>query len=372
MKFIVGSSQLQKHIQMISGVINSSNTMPILDNFLFELDHNNLKITGSDLETTATVNLTVDSEDVESICVPSKILLDTLKTFADQPLTFIDKGNGQLEIVSEQGNYELSYLSADDFPDTPTINEAIKTSVNSDVLIEAINKTIFATGNDEHRPVMTGVFFEWSADDLKFVATDAHRLVKYTRGDLSADSKSNFIMPKKPLNIIKNIFPLGEEIQIEFNETNTLFRTENITIICRLIDGKYPAYEAVIPKENPNVLTINRIMFLNSLRRVSIFANKSTHQVRLKLNGNSLVISAEDIDFSNKAEEKLPCDYNGEDMQIGFNAKFLAEMLNNLQSEDVTLSMSEPNRAGIIRPIDGLEEGEEILMLVMPLMLSAN
>lgn len=371
MKFIVASSHLQKQLQTISGVINNSNTMPILDNFLFELDKNQLKITGSDLETTISTVVDVDSEDSDSMCVPSRILLDTLKTFPDQPLTFIDKGGHLLEIISEQGNYELAYLSADDFPETPEVSDAETSLISSDILIEAINKTLFATGTDEHRPVMTGVFFQWDSNECKFVATDAHRLVKYTRGDIQSKDGSNFIMPKKPLQLIKNIMPMGEEVQVEFNETNTSFTAGNLKLICRLIDGRYPAYDAVIPKENPNVLTINRTMFLNSLKRVAIFANKSTHQVRLKLSGNQLTISAEDVDFSNKAVENLMCDYHGEDMQIGFNAKFLAEMLNNLQSEDITLSMSEPNRAGIIRPVDGLEDGEEILMLVMPLMLSA-
>lgn len=371
MKFIVASSVLQKNLQMIGGVINSTNTMPILDNFLFELDHNELKITASDLETTVSTKIAVESESVESICVPSKILLDTLKTFPDQPLTFLQKENNQLEIVSEQGQYQLSYLSPEDYPDNIELDEVNSTTIPSNVLVEAINKTLFATSSDEHRPVMTGVFFEWNNSACRFVATDAHRLVKYTRNDITSANDSQFIMPKKPLSLIKNILPLGEEVLVDYNEVNTRFTAGDITIVCRLIDGKYPAYNAVIPKENPNVLTINRNMFLNSLRRVAIFANKSTHLVRLKLNGNTLVISTEDVDFSNKAEEKLPCDYHGEDLQIGFNAKFLAEMLQNLQSEDITLSMSEPNRAGIISPVDGLEEGEEILMLVMPLMLSA-
>ena len=371
MKFIVASSSLLKHLQMLGGVINSNNTMPILDNFLFELDQNNLKITASDLETTVSTIIEVESEDVESICVPSKILLDTLKTFPEQPLTFLKKENNQLEIISEQGQYQLSYLSAEEFPEAPELEDTRSTTIASNILVEAINKTLFATGNDEHRPVMTGVYFEWSSESCRFVATDAHRLIKYTRNDIQSTDGSNFIMPKKPLNLLKNILPAGEDVLVDYNEINTRFTAGQITITCRLIDGKYPAYNAVIPKENPNVMTINRTMFLNSLRRVAIFANKSTHLVRLKLNGNQLLISAEDVDFSNKAEEKLPCDYNGEDLQIGFNAKFLSEMLQNLQSDDVTLSMSEPNRAGIIRPVDGLEDGEDILMLVMPLMLSA-
>ncbi|WP_119058469.1 DNA polymerase III subunit beta [Candidatus Ornithobacterium hominis] len=371
MRFIVSSSKLQKHLQMISGVINSSNTMPILDNFLFELDEGKLKVTGSDMETTVSTVIPVDSDDTDSLCVPSRILLDTLKTFPDQPLTFHKKEENLLEITSDQGRYQLSYLSADDFPEAPELEDIESMTMPVDVLVEAINKTLFATGNDEHRPVMTGVFFELSTDECRFVATDAHRLVKYMRSELKTQKNAQFIMPKKPLNLIKNIFPLGEDVMIDYNETNTRFTTGDLTVLCRLIDGKYPAYNAVIPKDNPNVLTINRVQFLNSLKRVSIFANKSTHLVRLKLTGSELSISTEDVDFSNKAEETFACDYSGNDIQIGFNAKFLSEMLQNLQSNDVTLSMSEPNRAGIIEPIDGLEDGEKILMLVMPLMLSA-
>lgn len=371
MKFIVASSKLQKHLQMLGGVIGSNNPMPILDNFLFELDQNKLKITASDLDTTVSTIVEVESNDVDSICIPSKILSDTLKTFPDQPLTFLQKENNQLEIISEQGKYQLSYLSAEEFPEAPELNDIKSTTISSDILVEAINKTLFATGNDDHRLVMTGVYFEWSSEFCRFIATDAHRLIKYTRNDTHSTDGSNFIMPKKALNVIKNILPSGENVIVDYNDVNTRFSTENLTIICRLIDGKYPAYNAVIPKENPNVMTINRVMFLNSLRRVAIFASKSTHLIKLKVNGNQLVISAEDVDFSNKAEEKLPCDYHGHEIQIGFNAKFLSEMLQNLQSEDITLSMSEPNRAGLIHPVDGLEEGEDILMLVMPLMLSA-
>ncbi|MRI63572.1 DNA polymerase III subunit beta [Ornithobacterium rhinotracheale] len=372
MKFIVASSTLQKHLQMLGGVINSSNTLAILDNFLFELEQDRLKITATDLETTISTVIQVQSEDVESICVPSKILLDTLKTFPDQPLTFLKREDNQLEIVSDQGKYQLSYLSSEDFPETPVLPDVSSTTIPSDVLVEALNKTIFATSNDTHRPVMTGVYFEWNSNFLQFVGTDAHRLVKYTRHDLQSTDGSDFIMPKKPMNILKNILPSGEDVVVDYNENNARFSVGNMTITCRLVDGKYPAYGAVIPKENPKVMTINRTMFLNSLRRVSIFANKSTYLVRLKLNGNQLTINSEDADFANKAEEKLPCDYHGEEFQIGFNAKFLSEILQNLQSEDITLSMSEPSRAGIIKPVGDLEEGEEILMLVMPLMLSAK
>ncbi|HUH34540.1 MAG TPA: DNA polymerase III subunit beta [Moheibacter sp.] len=372
MKFIVSSSNLLKNVNLISGVINTNNTLPILDNFLFELEENRLTITGSDLETTISTSLEVESSDVIKIAVPSKILSDTLKTFPEQPLTFIKKEDNLMEIVSEQGNYQIALETADEYPETPEIHDASTTVLQAGVLSEAISKTIFATGNDELRPVMTGVFFQAGQDNFRFVATDAHRLVKYTRHDLRSDETAEYIMPKKPLNLLKNILAgSNDDVSVEYNQTNTRFSYQNIVLTCRLIDGKYPNYEAVIPKENPNVLTINRNLFLISLKRVAIFSNKTTNQVRLKLSGSSLVINAEDMDYSSKAEERLPCDYNGADMQIGFNSKFLIEILNNLQSDDITLEMSEPSRAGIIKPVDGLEEGEEILMLVMPVMLNA-
>lgn len=372
MKFIVSSSNLLKNVNLISGVINTNNTLPILDNFLFELEGNRLKITGSDLETTISTTLEVDSSDTAQIAVPSKILSDTLKTFPDQPLTFIQKDNNLMEIVSEQGNYQIALEASEEYPQTPEVQDASTTHIQASILSEAISKTLFATGNDELRPVMTGVFFQAGSDNFRFVATDAHRLVKYTRKDLKATEPAEYIMPKKPLNLLKNILSgSNDEVSIEYNQTNTRFSFQNIVLTCRLIDGKYPNYEAVIPKENPNVLTINRNLFLSSLKRVALFSNKTTNQVRMKLSGSSLIIHAEDLDFSSKAEERLPCDYSGNDMQIGFNSKFLIEVLNNLQSDDISFEMSEPSRAGIIKPADGLEEGEEILMLVMPVMLNA-
>jgi len=218
---------------------------------------------------------------------------------------------------------------------------------------------------------MSGVFFQFSTEGLTFVATDAHKLVKYSREDISASQTAEFIMPKKPLNLIKSILAGSEEeVTIEYNNSNAKFSFNNTEMVCRLIDGKYPNYEAVIPKENPNVLKIERNQFLNSVRRVSIFSNKTTHQIRLKIAGAELNISAEDVDYSNKAEERLTCDYQGDDMQIGFNSRFLTEMLNNLNSDEVSLEMSMPNRAGILTPTDGLDEGELITMLVMPVMLN--
>ena len=372
MKFIVSSSYLLKQLQVLGGIINNNNTLPILDNFLFDLDNNSLTVSASDLETTISSKLEVESDAKGKICIPARLLLDTLKTFAEQPLTFTVEDNNTLEISSNDGKYAVAYASGEEFPTAIELQDPSETKLLGDVLATAISKTIFAAGNDDLRPVMSGVFFLFSTEGLTFVATDAHKLVKYTREDLSASQTAEFIMPKKPLNLLKSILAGSEEeVTIEYNESNAKFSFDNTEMICRLIDGKYPNYEAVIPKENPNRLTIERNQFLNSVRRVSIFSNKTTHQIRLKIAGAELNISAEDIDYSNKAEERLTCDYQGDDMQIGFNSRFLTEMLNNLNSKEVSLEMSMPNRAGILTPVDGLDEGEIVVMLVMPVMLNS-
>lgn len=371
MKFIVASSQLNKCLNMIGGVINPNSTHnQMLENYLFELDNNQLKITGTDLETVVISTLTVESDSVDEICIPSRILQDIVKTFPDQPLTFKVEDNHMIEIVSDEGNFSLGYLAAEDYPALPPIHDPVSASINADVLKEGLTKTVFATGTDEHRPIMNGVYFEWSPEKLNFVATDAHKLVVYSREDLSVDQDLKFILSRKPLQLIKNIFDSNEQISLEVDEKHAVFKGDNTTLITRLIDGKYPNYVAVIPQKNPFLLTINRAMFLNALRRVAIFANKSSYLVRLNITGSQMVISAEDQDFNNKAKERVPCDYSGDDMSIGFNAKFLSEVLSNLNSEEVTVALSDPARAGIVKPIDGLSEGEDILMLVMPLMLS--
>ena len=372
MKFIVSSTYLQKQLQLLGGVINNSNTLPILDNFLFELQNNTLTVSASDLESTMSTTLEVESESTGQIAVPAKLLLDTLKTFAEQPLTFVVESNNTIEISSNHGKYALAYANAEEFPKSVELRDPSQTKIASDILATAINKTIFAAGNDDLRPVMSGVFFQFSTENLTFVATDAHKLVKYTRTDLTASETAEFIMPKKPLNLLKGILSTADgEVCIEYNDSNAKFSFGNSVLVCRLIDGKYPNYEAVIPKENPNQLTIARNHFLNSVRRISIFSNKTTYQIRLKIAGAELNISAEDIDYNNKAEERLTCDYQGDDMQIGFNARFLNEMLGNLESDNVQLEMSLPNRAGILTPVDGLDHGEQVTMLVMPVMLNS-
>lgn len=370
MNFIVSSSQLLKQLQILGGVVNASNTLPILDNFLFELNQDRLTITATDLETTMSTSIPVESTSVGNIAVPARLLLDILKTFPEQPLTFTAE-NSAIEISANNGKYSLAYLEGEDFPKAVYLKDTSKTVIMGDTLANAINSTLFASGNDDLRPVMSGVFFQFTTEGLTFVATDAHKLVKYTRTDIQASATAEFIMPKKALQILKGILQGSEEdIQVEYNETNAQFSFESTTLSCRLIEGKYPNYEAVIPKENPNILTIQRSTLLNSLKRVSIFSNKTTHQIRLKIAGSELNISAEDNDFSNKAEERLGCTYQGDDMQIGFNSRFLIEMLNNMGAEEISLSMSLPNRAGIIAPLDNVAEGEQVTMLVMPVMLN--
>lgn len=373
MKFIISSSLLLKNLQAVIGVINSNNTLPILDDFLFELSEDSLTITSSDLETTMRVTMKPERmEEPGSIAIPAKILVDTLKTFPELPVSFnVNVASLMIEISAGEGKYKLSGHKSDEYPRTPSLEETTAITIDAHMLSQAVNKTIFATGNDELRLVLSGIFCELSPDDTTFVATDAHKLVRYKRTDAKSQDSANFILPKKPMNLVKNILS-GQDfpVTIEYNKTNAFFSFNNIHLICRLIDGKYPNYEAVIPKENPNHLTVDRHALLNSIRRVAIFANQSTHQIRFKVSGKELVLSAEDIDFSNEAKERLTCSYEGEDMEIGFNSKFLLEMLGNIETEEVRLEMSAPNRAGILYPVNNENKDEDILMLVMPVMLT--
>jgi DNA polymerase-3 subunit beta len=370
MNFIVSSASLLKSLQSISGVLNASNNLPILDNFLFEIEDGRLTVSATDIETTIHTSIDVESKDNEKIAIDAKKLLEILKSFSDHPLSFtVNLESYSIEISSDYGKYKLVGANAEEFPKNPVLSGANSLKISGDVLATSINKTLFATGNDDLRPVMSGVFCEFSEKELIFVATDAHKLIRYKRTDSVASGASSFILPKKPLNILKSNLKGDEEVQVEYNESNAVFRYGDTELVCRLIDGKYPNYEAVIPTENPNKLTIDRISLLSSIKRVSIFANKSTNQVKLKMAGSELTISAEDLDFSNEANERLTCAYDGEDMEIGFNSRFIMEMLQNLETENVIIEMSEPNRAGIILPTE-TSENEEILMLVMPVMLN--
>ncbi len=372
MKFIVNSTSLLSEIQKLHGIISSNNTLPILDNFLFIINSNKLQIIASDLETTMSAEIKIESDIDGKITIPARILLDTLKSIPNQPLTFlIDNNTYSIEMSSETGNYKVSGNNPDEFPKIPVLDNSSNTKLKGEILSNAINKTLFASGNDELRPVMSGLFCDFSTERVVFVATDAHKLVRHIRTDVNSDINTSFILPKKPLNIIKNNVSENDEILVQYNETNALFSFNNITIICRLIDGKYPNYDAVIPKENPNKLTIETKLLLSSIKRVAIYANKTTHQIKLKLAGSELQITSQDLDFANQAEERLSCNYEGEDLEIGFNSKFMIDMLNNIGSENVSVEMSAPNRAGIILPLDNQQEGENTLMLVMPVMLNS-
>ncbi|MDP4268159.1 MAG: DNA polymerase III subunit beta, partial [Bacteroidota bacterium] len=370
MNFIVSSSLLLKHLQMVGGVINSSNTLPILDNFLFDIDINKLTISASDLETTMTATIDIKSEEKGTIAIPAKILIETLRTFSELPITFtINEETYGIEISAAEGKYKLTGQNGEDFPKIPEFEGNISFDIDSSLLSKGINKTIFATGSDEFRPIMAGIYCKIDPEGLIIVATDAHRLVKYIRTDIKVETATSFVLPRKPLNHLKNILAKEDcSVKVECNESNAFFTFGNVNLICRLLEGKYPNYEAVIPIENPNKLTIDRVAFLNAIKRTSIFSNQATHQVRLKLSGKELIISAEDIDFSNAANERMTCSYEGEDLEIGFNSKFLIEMLTNLDTDNILFEMSFPNRAGILLPIDGPSE-ESLLMLVMPVML---
>jgi DNA polymerase-3 subunit beta len=372
MKFIVSSSSLQKQVQAVNSVINSSTVLPILDCILFDINKGELTLTATDLESTISSKLQIESKENGQICIPARLLIDTLKTFSEQPLTFsVDTKKFSIEISSDYGKYKLTGQNADDYPKIPTIENPSTFELGGKAMASALNKTIFATGNDDLRPVMSGVYFQLSTDNITFVATDAHKLVRYRRLDSKAKFNASFIVPKKPLNILKNLVTANDnEVKVAYNNTNATFSFDNYTLICRLIDGKYPNYDAVIPKENPNNMTVGRTPLLSSIKRVSIFSNKTTHQVRLKIAGSELNVSAEDLDYANEANERLTCQYVGDDMEIGFNSRFLIEMLANIEADDVTVEMSAPNRAGIIKPAVSDSSQEDILMLVMPVMLN--
>jgi DNA polymerase-3 subunit beta len=371
MKFIVNSSYLLKQLSNINGVITSNPVVPILENFLFEIDKSNLTVTASDLQTSMITEVTIESKEKGNIAVPARILLDTLKNLPDQPVTFsIDEATYSIEISSDNGRYKLAGENATDFPKVPSVSNDFSALISTEVLGRAINNTIFATSNDELRPAMTGVYVNLGEKNTTFVATDGHRLVRYRRTDVKSDNGNAIIIPRKALNLLKATLPVeNTDVSINFNMANAFFKFGNIRMICRLIDERYPDYENVIPSSSSIKMTINRTDFLSSLKRISIYANKTTHQVRLKITGSELQVSAEDLDFSNEANERLSCEHEGEDIEIGFNARFLVEMLSNIDSDQIRLSMTAPNKAGVIYPAEK-EKSEDILMLVMPVMLN--
>jgi DNA polymerase III subunit beta len=376
MKFVVSSTELLSHLSAISKVINSKNTLPILDNYLFLLEDNLLTVTASDLESTLITSLELENTSgTGTIAVPAKLMNETLKEFPEQPLTFqIDPETFAIEIFSQNGKFSIVGQNGEDFPQQPLLNEALAStiSVNHNVLLSGINKTLFATADDELRPVMNGIFIELTTEDMKFVASDAHKLVRYKRFDAKAEKDASFILPKKPAALLKSLLPKEDfDVKLEFDEKNAFFTLSNFKLICRLVEGNYPSYNSVIPQNNPNKLIIDRVEFYNTVRRVSVFSNQASNLVRLKLTENQLVVSAQDIDFSISAVERLNCQYEGEDMEIGFKSTFLQEILSNLSATDVKVELSDPTRAGLLLPAENENEEENVLMLLMPMMINA-
>ncbi|MEO8719946.1 MAG: DNA polymerase III subunit beta [Ginsengibacter sp.] len=370
MKFIVSSTQLLKHVQQVSGVISGNTVLPILEDFLFNIELNKLTIVATDLETVMKIQMEIEAKDSGQVCIPAKILLDTLKNLPEQPLTFnIDKNNA-VEITSDNGKYKVMGENAGNFPKEPDAESADSFTMPSSALVTAINKCIFATSSDELRPAMTGIFFELTPDGITTVATDAHRLVRFSRTDVSSPQTTSFVVPKKPLNLLKNVLPNTDaELTISYNNNHLFVKQDGVELVCRLIDARFPDYKVVIPLDNPYKLTVNKNDFQNALRRISVFSNKSTNQVALSISGSQLQLSAQDVDFSFEGNERMNCQYDGENLQIAFNARFLIEMLNAADTDEIVVELSTPTKAGIIKPTIQAEN-EELLMLVMPLMLN--
>ncbi len=368
MKFIVSSSALLKQLQQINGVIGSNNVLPILEDFLFQIEKNKLTVIATDLETVMKIHLEIEAKESGRVCIPAKILMDSLKNLPNQPLTFdIDKSFG-IEITSDNGKYKIMGENPDNFPKEPPADEASSFKMSSHQLLTAINKTILAVSNDDLRPAMTGVFFELDKKSLTTVSTDAHRLVRYKMKDVTCPKADSFIVPKKPLNLLKSALPDNEdEINVSYNNNHMFVNHDSVQLTCRLLDARFPDYKVVIPAENPYQMTINRQDFQSALRRISIFSNKSTNLVTLTISGNELQLTAQDIDFSQEGNERMSCQYEGEDITISFNARFIIEMLSSTTSEDVRLELSTPTKAGLIKPVEQ-DENEELLMLAMPLM----
>jgi DNA polymerase-3 subunit beta len=370
MRFSISSAELKEQLQIISGAIGNNPVLPILEDFLFKVEGNTLSIVGTDLETFMTAELAVQASEGGNIAIPAKILVDTLKQLPTQPITIIvDKETYAVVLQTSSGKYELAGENGDDYPRLPSADTTSQVELPAALLLQGVNKTLFATSSDELRPAMTGVFVKIEPEGITFVATDAHKLVKYNFTDIQSGINASFIIPKKALNLLtKALTNASMSVQISFSRTNAFFYFGNQQLACRLIDANFPDYNAVIPTKNPNKMLIMRAEFLAALKRIANYANKTTNQVKLNLAEGSLTIEAEDLDFAQKGTEQLACQYEGTELTIGFNAKFLIEMLNTLNSDNVQFELSSPNRAGILRP-DENDVNEDLLMLVMPVML---
>lgn len=373
MKFVVSSTALLSHLQAISKVINSKNTLPILDCFLLELYGSTLTLTAADSETRMVTSLEVnEAEGSGKFAVNAKNLLDPLKELPEQPLTFeINNDNLETFIYFHNGKYNFIGQSGEDYPQPKELKEtAISLTIEPQILFSGINRTLFASADDELRPVMNGVYFDITPDDLTFVASDGHKLVRCKTLAAKGTERASFILPKKPANLLKALLPKeADTVEIKFDENNAYIKMASYTMTCRFIEGRYPNYNSVIPQNNTNKVSLDRLAFLNALKRVSVFSNQASNLIRLQLSDKNIIVSAQDIDFSTAAEETIPCEYAGTTMNIGFKSSFLIEILNNILSSDISLELSDPSRAGLIIPVEN-EENEDLLMLLMPMMLN--
>ncbi len=373
MKFIVSSATLLNHLQAISRVINAKNTLPILDCFLLDVKGSTLTLTAADNETRLTTTVEVSSVEGEgNLAINARNLLDPLRELPDQPLTFdINDETLEVFIYYHNGKYNFVGNKGDEYPEPKALKDSSMTlGVEAETLFSGINRTVFATADDELRPVMNGIYFDITADDLTFVASDGHKLVRVTTTEAKGEGRSSFILPKKPSNLLKSLLPRESgTVEIRFDENNAYITMESYQMVCRFVEGRYPNYNSVIPENNPNMVTLDRLTLLNALKRVAVFSNPASSLVKLQLSEDKIVVSAQDIDFLTAAEETIPCSYAGNVMNIGFKAGFLIDILNNIPSADVRIELSDPSRAGLILPVEK-EENEEMLTLLMPMMLN--
>lgn len=374
MKFIASSATMLNHLQAISRVINSKSTLPILDCFKLELKGNKLTLTAADSETRLETWIEVNNAEGEgSLAINAKNLLDPLRELPDQPLTFdINDETLEVFIYYHNGKYNFVGLKGDEYPEPKPLKEetSMSLTIESDMLMSGINRTVFATADDELRPVMNGIYFDITSDNLTFVASDGHKLVRVTTTEAKGEGRSSFILPKKPANLLKALLPKETgTVTINFDENNAYITMSDYKMICRFVEGRYPNYNSVIPQNNSNTVTLDRLTLLNALKRVSVFSNPSIGLVKLQLSEEKIVITAQDIDFLTAAEETIVCSYTGNVMNIGFKAAFLIEILDNIPSSDVRIELSDPSRAGLILPVEQ-ETNEDMLTLLMPMMLN--
>lgn len=373
MRFIVSSTVLFSHLQAVSRVINSKNALPILDCFLFELQDGTLSVTVSDSETTMVTSVEVNDSDADGrFAVIAKTLLDALKEIPEQPLTFeVNMSTLEITVQYQNGKYSLMGQNPDEFPLSVMLGDnAVRLEMDAQVLLKGINRAAFATADDELRPVMNGVYFDITTEDITMVASDGHKLVRCKTFASKGKERAAFILPKKPTSLLKNLLPKEQGMVVmEFDERNAVFTLENYRMVCRLIEGRYPNYNSVIPQNNPYRVTVDRQLMIGALRRVSIFSSQASSLIKLRLQNNQVVISAQDIDFSTSAEESMVCQYDGNPMSIGFKSTFLIDILNNMSADEVVIALADPSRAGVIVPMEQ-EENEDLLMLLMPMMLN--